>query len=78
MEKKTIQVGVLKTIPAGQTPSGPQAKSYKTAPEESEVGGRYAQRELVECPNGHVFTVIADSAVWETAECPYCGLLFRV
>ncbi len=78
MEKKTIQVGVLKAIPAGQTPKGPAAKSSKTPPTEGEVGGRYAQRELVECPNGDYFYVIADSDVWEYTTCPYCGVVCRV
>jgi hypothetical protein len=78
MEKKNIQVGVLKAIPSGEKPTGKQAKTSKTPPAESEVGGRHAQRELVECPNGHVFYVVDDSDVWEICECPYDGILFRV
>ena len=79
MEKKTIQVGVLKTVPAGETPSGPKAKGYKAPPAEAEVGGRYAQVEHVECPYcGGIFRAIGDTDYWVTVECPYCGGLCKV
>lgn len=73
-ERKTVQVGVAEK---GTAPA--DAEITKLAkPEEDEVGGRYLQYALVECPYCHVVCrVLEETTYRKWFQCWNCGNNFQ-